>query len=136
MKRDEGIILAAAGQGNSRYEVTKLFKCGVLVVRRWFRISGRRMWENEIWWISIVNQNDCGEDLPACVGLNVVYWLSGVGSAQAASAWLCFHKACFRFSTDSDLLLDLILPSIRGHPGWSGGIDRAGFVCIDFAIVH
>ena len=31
------------------------------VVRRWFRISGKR------------------------VGINVVYWLSGVGSAQAAN---------------------------------------------------
>ena len=37
-----------------------------LFMRRWFRIAA------------------CTN---SCVGLNVVYWLSGVGSAQAANTW-------------------------------------------------
>ena len=30
--------------------------CDILVVRRWLRISGKRRWENEIWWTPICTQ--------------------------------------------------------------------------------
>ena len=77
----------------------------VLVVRRWFRISGKRMWENE--------------------SLNVVYWLSGVGSAQAANTSAALKPLFFQ----------------RGPVTWKVGVNVAlgldgADVCCQFGKVH
>ena len=83
----------------------------VLVVRRWFRISGKRMWENEIWWM--------------CVGLNVVYWRSGVGYAQAANTSAALKPLFFQ----------------RGPVIWKVGVNVAlgldvADVCCQFGKVY
>ena len=71
------------------------------VTRRWFRISGKR------------------------VGLNVVYWLSGVGSAQAANTSAALKPLFFQ----------------RGPVIWKVGVNVAlgldvADVCCQFGKVH
>ena len=78
--------------------------CGVLVVGSWFRISGKRS---------------------LSVGLNVVYWLSGVGSAQAANTLAALKPLFFQ----------------RGPVIWKVGVNVAlgldvADVCCQFGKVH
>ena len=79
-------------------------------------MSGKRMW-----WNDAVKRYWCG----MCVGLNVVYWRSGVGSAQAANTSAVLKRLFFQ----------------RGPVIWKVGLNVAlgldvADVCCQFGKFH
>ena len=99
-------------------------------VRRWFRISGKRMRENEIWSTKIDPETSeiCEqrkEKQSLSVGLNVVYWLSGVGSAQAANTSAALKPLFFQRGP--------VIWKVRVNVAL--GLDVAD-VCCQFGKVH